>query len=48
MNIDFVVGLSLTIVTLTCVFLVYVSYYAYKHIKQDIAKTEAELKKSPS
>jgi hypothetical protein len=42
MNFDFVVVLSLAIVTLTCVFLVYVSYYAYKHIKQDIAKNESK------
>jgi hypothetical protein len=42
MHLDFVVFLSLAIVTLTCVFLVYVSYYAYKHIKQDIAKNESK------
>lgn len=41
MYIDFVIVLSLIIVTLTCVFLGYISYYAYKHIKADIAKTEA-------
>ncbi len=40
MNVDFVVVLSLIIVTLTCFFLAYVSYYAYKHIKADIAKSE--------
>jgi hypothetical protein len=42
MHLDFVVFLSLAIVTLTCVFLVYVSYYAYKHIKQDIASSESK------
>lgn len=48
MNVDFVVVLSFIIVTLTCIFLVYISYYAYKHIKQDIAKTEAEFKRLSS
>jgi hypothetical protein len=42
MYIDFVVLLSLVIVCLTCVFLIYVGYYAYKHIKQDIANNESK------
>ncbi len=42
MNFDFVAVLSLAIVTLTCVFLIYVGYYAYKHIKQDIANNESK------
>ncbi len=46
MYVDFVIVLSLIIVTLTCVFLGFITYYAYKHIKADIAKTEAA--KSPS
>lgn len=41
MYIDFVIILSLIIVTLTCLFLGFITYYAYKHIKADIAKTEA-------
>lgn len=40
MYVDFVIVLSLIIVTLTCVFLGFITYYAYKHIKADIAKTE--------
>lgn len=47
MNFDFVVVLSLTIVTLTCVFLGFISYYAYKHIKADIAKSEAIQGRQP-
>ncbi len=42
MYIDFVIFLSLVIVALTCVFLIYLSYFAYKHIKQDIANNEAK------
>jgi hypothetical protein len=41
MYVDFVIVLSLIIVTLTCAFLGFITYYAYKHIKADIAKTEA-------
>lgn len=41
MYFDFVIVLSLIIVTLTCVFLGGVSYFAYKHIKADVAKIEA-------
>lgn len=40
MYIDFVVFLSLVIVALTCIFLIYFGYFAYKHIKQDIANNE--------
>jgi uncharacterized membrane protein len=41
MYVDFVIVLSLIIVSLTCLFLGFISYYAYKHIKADIAKAEA-------
>ena len=41
MYIDFVIVLSLVIVALTCLFLGFITCYAYKHIKADIAKTEA-------
>lgn len=46
MYIDFVVLLSLIIVSLTCVFLCYVGYYAYKHISSDQPAAEDELNKS--
>jgi len=37
MYLDSVVVLGLVIVALTCAILVYVGFYAYKHIKADIA-----------
>jgi len=43
MYVDFVIILSLVIVTLTCVFLGYFIYFAYRHIKEDIAKSEANM-----
>ncbi len=44
MYIDEIVVLSLVIVALTCVMLGYVGVFAYKHIKNDIAKADAQAK----
>ncbi len=44
MYLDEIVILSLIIVVLTCVMLTYVGVFAYKHIKSDIAKVEAQNK----
>ncbi len=42
MYIDSYVASGLVIVGLTCVVIGYVGYYAYRHIKQDIARTEGK------
>lgn len=42
MYMDSYVLSGLVIVALTCVVLGYVGYYGYRHIKEDIAKSEKE------
>ncbi len=44
MYVDEIVILSLVIVVLTCVMLGYVGVFAYKHIKDDIAKADGQAK----
>jgi hypothetical protein len=46
MYMDTVVASGLIIVALVCVMAVYIGVYAYKHIKQDIAETDARNRKS--
>jgi hypothetical protein len=46
MYLDSIVALGLLIVVLTCAMLTYVGFYAYKHIKADIAAHPEETKKS--
>lgn len=38
MYIDSIVLYGLVIVTLTCIMITYVGFYAYKHIKEDSAR----------
>jgi len=40
MYIDSIVLYGLVIVTLTCIMITYVGFYAYKHIKEDSAKAD--------
>jgi len=42
MYMDSYVASGIIIVALTCVVFVYVGYYGYRHIKDDIAKSDKE------
>lgn len=44
MYLDTVVISGLIIVALVCVMATYISIYAYKHIQQDIAKSEKKAR----
>ena len=44
MYIDSIVLYGLVIVTLTCIMLAYVGFYAYRHIKEDSAKADKGVK----
>lgn len=44
MYLDGIVVFGLVIVILTCVVIGYVSFYIYRHIKDESAKFERELK----
>jgi len=43
MYIDSIVLYGLVIVALACIMIIYVGFYAYKHIKQDSEKAEQGL-----
>jgi len=44
MYLDGIVIFGLVIVVLTCAIVIYVSVYAYKHIKADVAQADARKK----
>jgi len=44
MYLDGVVVFGLVIVTLTCIMITYVGVYAYKHIKAESAKYDADMR----